>query len=385
MINSGKNHEGSLIWITGYSSSGKTTIATELVQELRTKGNVVVHLDGDELRQIFGNKWGHSRTEKIELAAVYMRLCRTLVEQGQLVVLSAVAMFPEIYEWVAQSIPSSLIVLVEAPLHTRVLRDSATKNVYPDINVQGQIYELPTNIDLRIENFDGASISGFVHEIAKIYEESKHLNQDFGRTDHWIKYYGGPDLNFSESSFARLAMGHLSPGQLIVDVGCGEGRDSHFFANQGLRVIGFDVSPTAIEKCESHNPSRSNSTFVSSEFDLSQLKVEIVPDIIYSRFSLHAMTGEEGDRFLTRSYAALPVGGLMFIECRSLNDPLAQKGEVLSETERMYGHYRRFIKIEDLIFFAEKLGFSVRSATEVQGVSKAGSDDPVLIRAILEK
>jgi len=211
------------------------------------------------------------------------------------------------------------------------------------------------------------------------------MNQDFGRADHWVKYYGESDLNFSESSFARFALDYFLPGQLIVDVGCGEGRDSHFFASQGLRVIGFDVSPTAIEKCGSNSPAVSNSIFVSSEFDLNQLEVEIIPDIIYSRFSLHAMTREEGDRFLTRSYDALPVGGLMFIECRSLKDPMALKGEVLSETERIYGHYRRFIKMGDLVIFLKKLGFTVRSATEVQGVSKAGSDDPVLIRAILEK
>jgi cyclopropane fatty-acyl-phospholipid synthase-like methyltransferase len=211
------------------------------------------------------------------------------------------------------------------------------------------------------------------------------VKQDFGKADHWIKYYKESSINFSESSFARYAMDYLQPGQLIVDVGCGEGRDSYFFASQGFQVIGFDVSPAAIEKCEIRNRDASGSTFVSSEFNMGLLEKDVVPDIIYSRFSLHAMTNEEGDRFLARSYKALPGGGLMFIECRSINDPLAKKGEILSDTERIFGHYRRFIRIRDLTSLVEQLGFRIKLAEEVQGVSKSGSDDPVLIRAILEK
>ncbi len=38
-----------VIWITGLSGAGKTTIATELVQKIKTK-KPVIFLDGDELR-----------------------------------------------------------------------------------------------------------------------------------------------------------------------------------------------------------------------------------------------------------------------------------------------------------------------------------------------
>jgi len=84
------------------------------------------------------------------------------------VVLSAVAMFQEIYDWVSENVPNSLMVLVEAPLQTRVNRDAATKNVYSEINAQGQIYELPEHIDLKIANADGASISIFARKIANL-------------------------------------------------------------------------------------------------------------------------------------------------------------------------------------------------------------------------
>ena len=36
-------------WVTGLSATGKTTLSTLLVEYLRSKGNQVIHLDGDEL------------------------------------------------------------------------------------------------------------------------------------------------------------------------------------------------------------------------------------------------------------------------------------------------------------------------------------------------
>jgi len=38
-------------WITGLSATGKTTLSKLLVENFRSSGKFVVHLDGDELRQ----------------------------------------------------------------------------------------------------------------------------------------------------------------------------------------------------------------------------------------------------------------------------------------------------------------------------------------------
>ena len=46
----------SVIWITGLSSSGKTTLALEVQRLLKTKGVPAILLDGDDLREvILGN------------------------------------------------------------------------------------------------------------------------------------------------------------------------------------------------------------------------------------------------------------------------------------------------------------------------------------------
>ena len=52
--------KGSVFWITGLSGAGKTTIGRVLYQHLRRKNASVVFLDGDLLREVFGNDLGYS-------------------------------------------------------------------------------------------------------------------------------------------------------------------------------------------------------------------------------------------------------------------------------------------------------------------------------------
>ena len=59
-----KLHKPGLIWITGFSASGKTTVARELVKTLRNDFSNVIHFDGDDLRNIFGNTWGYKTNDR---------------------------------------------------------------------------------------------------------------------------------------------------------------------------------------------------------------------------------------------------------------------------------------------------------------------------------
>ena len=45
-----------VVWITGYSGSGKTTVARKVEAALRAAGVSTVHLDGDDLRSILAGK-----------------------------------------------------------------------------------------------------------------------------------------------------------------------------------------------------------------------------------------------------------------------------------------------------------------------------------------
>lgn len=64
----------------------------------------------------------------------------------------------------------------------------------------------------------------------------------------------------------------------------------------------------------------------------------------------------------------------------SINDPLAREGEVISPTERIHGHYRRFIVRDDLIQSLQTIGFSIDDAVESTGLAPYKNEDPVVIR-----
>ena len=76
------NKHGGLIWITGYSGAGKTTVAEIVSRELKQEGFPVLLLDGDNLKSILGEKYGFDMESRRKLAYVYSRLCKRVCDNG---------------------------------------------------------------------------------------------------------------------------------------------------------------------------------------------------------------------------------------------------------------------------------------------------------------
>jgi adenylylsulfate kinase len=112
-----------VVWITGISGAGKTVTARALVAELRALGHPVVHLDGDEVREIVGDNLGHSEPERIQNAFRLSRFCRFLHDQGLVVVCSTMSLYPEIWEWNRAHIKNYFEVFLKVSLETARLRD----------------------------------------------------------------------------------------------------------------------------------------------------------------------------------------------------------------------------------------------------------------------
>ena len=71
-----------VIWLIGLSGSGKTTLADKIVSDLREVDQTVVSLDGDILRELWGNDLGHDLESRRENAQRICRLCQFLDQQG---------------------------------------------------------------------------------------------------------------------------------------------------------------------------------------------------------------------------------------------------------------------------------------------------------------
>lgn len=149
---------GKVYWITGLSGAGKTTIGYELYQQLSQSKQHIVFLDGDMLREVFGNDLGYTAAERFQCAMRYARLCRLLAGQGLEVILCTISMFDEVRTWNRKNIAGYKEIYIKVSEEELIRRNQ--KNLYSGIkhgsarNVAGMDLqvELPKSPDLIIEN-----------------------------------------------------------------------------------------------------------------------------------------------------------------------------------------------------------------------------------------
>ena len=200
-----------------------------------------------------------------------------------------------------------------------------------------------------------------------------------GLMNHWDEYYKKDNIPDYPSPFAEYVANKLSNQQTILEVGCGNGRDAKFLASQGHLVTGLDRSGEAIELCKKLYSVESLEFFFGTITDIAKINKKKY-SLIYSRFVIHAMSLNEEIKTLNMSHKLLNKYGQFFVECRSINDPLSRKGDILSNTERIEGHYRRFIILEEFKQRLVQVGFKIIKTIESNGLAKFGKDDPVVIR-----
>jgi adenylylsulfate kinase-like enzyme/SAM-dependent methyltransferase len=375
---------GAVLWISGYSAAGKTTVGRNVTRALLDAGHPAIFLDGDQLRSILAHKWGYSHEERIELACTYFRLCSHLSKQGVVVVIAAVAMLEEARQWFHENVANGLEFYLRVPLEERMRRDSRTKGVYRDGMASMQGYTEPAGSAIVIDNFGTVDPDNAALRVVDAFQRQLGgTGVDYGRSEHWDSFYAGLKAQ-PPSPFAIACAPRFEEGSRLLELGCGSGRDAVYFAQQGLQVTALDRSNGAIEACLANHAGKGVEFLCLDAAEVGTLAPRRF-DVVYSRFSLHAMTREEENSALADSHALLAAGGLLCIECRSINDRLAREGEVISPTERIAGHYRRFIVLPELTERIESLGMEIVEQIESQGLAVHADEDPVVIRVLARK
>ena len=170
--------------------------------------------------------------------------------------------------------------------------------------------------------------------------------------NYWDNFYIKKN-KIKESSFARFVLNKVRKGRMkksLIDIGCGNGRDSIFFSKNNFHVTGIDISQKAIKK----NLLFKNKNLSFIKFDIEKNKTSKKFDIIYCRFFLHTIDENGETKLLHLINKIKKKNSLVCFEFRNLKDQIfkkykKRKHNQIVEFEK--GHYRRMI---NPIMFLEK-------------------------------
>jgi bifunctional enzyme CysN/CysC len=148
-----------VVWLTGLSGAGKTTIATRLEALLADRGRHTFLLDGDQLRQGLCKDLGFTAADRVENIRRAGEVARLLTDAGLVVVAAFISPFAAEREMVRRLMrPGQFIeVFVDTPLDVAEARDPkglyrrARAGELKDFTGIDSPYEAPTAPDLRID------------------------------------------------------------------------------------------------------------------------------------------------------------------------------------------------------------------------------------------
>ena len=375
---------GTVYFFTGLSGAGKTTIGGLFHRRLKaTKPNVVL-LDGDEIRVAFGEDVGYTQPERLRWAGRIFRVCKLLSDQGIDVVVCSIAMYESVRQWNRENIENYKEIYIKVSRDTLLQRNqkglyTAGKNVV-GIDLP---FDEPQSPDIVVPNDGGRTPLELVEDLERtLYPNIVEDTVD--NTAYWDQYYKNRVCSEEPSPFAQYVATLVELGREMVELGCGNGRDTVFFAAQGLQITALDMSQEAVSQLQSRGIP--NAEFLCGDFVNSNVHQADSYDYAYSRFTIHSINQNQEQVLLGNVFRGLRPGGKLFIEVRGVNDPLYGKGKPVERNAFFYdNHYRRFIVLGELVESLERHGFRVEYAQERTGFAPYGNDDPPVIRVVAAK
>ncbi|WP_438308267.1 class I SAM-dependent methyltransferase [Pseudomonas guariconensis] len=204
------------------------------------------------------------------------------------------------------------------------------------------------------------------------------------KSNYWDSFYssrkkGAPAY---PSQFAAFVINELGDVDGIIEFGCGNGRDTEFFAAHGFELLALDASVEAIELCRSRSEHASvhyvHSLAGAAREEIKGFLVGKRKVAVYARFFLHAIDESESAALLDLLGVLLPTGSQVFFEYRTVDDAVQNK---------IFGtdHYRRYLEHANTLANIERAGFSVVYQIEGHGLAKFRDEDAKVGRCVAQK
>lgn len=177
---------GLVIWFTGLSGAGKTTLAARLERHLFDQGKSVYFLDGDALRRGLCRDLGFTERDRQENVRRAGAIARILADAGLIVLVALISPFRRDRDQIRSSLPAGrfIEVFVNAPLEVCEQRDvkglyqKARAGLVADFTGISSPYELPLTAEIELRT-DALSVEQCLDQL------SASLADKLARADEW--------------------------------------------------------------------------------------------------------------------------------------------------------------------------------------------------------
>jgi len=151
-----------VIWITGISGAGKTTLAKQLKKQFKKK---FIYFDGDEFRAIFGNDIKYTLKSRNTNAERLTRLVKYLADQKNNILIAANLTSNKYRVWCRKNIRDFIEIFIDAEINSLIKRDY--KKLYSEA------------INKKINNVVGVDIPFKVPRGSNIYITNNGSKKSF--------------------------------------------------------------------------------------------------------------------------------------------------------------------------------------------------------------
>ena len=152
-----------VVWLTGISGAGKSTVARQVEARLRARGRPTVLLDGDDMRLGLNRVLGFSDADRMESTRRVAEVARLMTAAGLTVIVALISPFRSARELARSRVPAGTFfeVHVDTPIEIAEARDpkslyrKARRGEITDFTGIDSTYEAPERPQLRL---DGAHV-----------------------------------------------------------------------------------------------------------------------------------------------------------------------------------------------------------------------------------
>jgi adenylylsulfate kinase len=178
-----KNQKPCILWFTGLSGSGKSTIANAVEAALNKKGKHTYLLDGDNIRMGLNRGLGFSDEDRVENIRRIGEVAKLFVDAGTIVLTAFISPFQKERDSVHKLVEKDefIEIFIDTPLEVCESRDpkglykKAREGEIPNFTGISSPYEAPAKPEIHIKN-DKISIEDVTWQIIDYLQEKGYLH-----------------------------------------------------------------------------------------------------------------------------------------------------------------------------------------------------------------